>query len=942
MERERPGIRALAVVAALAVSGARSQGALIRVPGDFPDIQRGLDAAAAGDTVLVAEGDYPISAPLTFRGKALTLRAEAGPETTVIRMSSSPDEKERANVVVFEDGEGREAVLDGFTLTGGSPDGGFRATFGGGILLRGASPRIVHCTIAGNRAGRGGGIACLGSAPLIEDCRILANAVGGFGPQEKGGGLYAEDSAPVVIRCEFSGNLAPYYEHGGGVYAEESVLRLEDCDISENDYSGLNCSDSDLTLVDCRVRRNGGPGIGLAAASRASLSRCDLSGNALSGLTCREASAPALIGCTIAGNAAGGISSTLGSLLVSSSTISGNTGGGVLAGEGPSPEITGSIIWGNSGPSLSVSPSAQPRVSFSCIEGVRDWPGEGNISIDPLFCGGGPAKEVQVDASQAGPGDGTAASPYPSLEPALEYSLALSRRSPCRGAGPGGADLGAPAGSCDEPGAESRVVRLAPGKYDAAWLNLAHRISVAGSGETNTEVRGTVLGLRTGATLSDLSVTGGDFGVLLDRGESPNVDRSTFFGIQGGAVACLEGADARLTGCTIRQNLFGVTSDGASPRLTRCEISGNQSSGFYCAGPGSPMLDRCTIRSNGGTGVSCRLNCAPTLLDCSIVENNEVDVDSDWGGGAAVSGGASLTMIRCHVSGNRGTGVTCREADSTATLINCTITGNVSIATPGGGVFATEASPRLINCLISANRGGGLNLMAGSSPTLFNCTITDNPGGGVRCVGEATPVLTNCIVWANPEEDPAICGQFFHTLTDRDPLFRRAGRFDFTRFREPVAGRPFELPDFIEEAGDYRLGPGSPAIDAGEARGAPQDDLEGHGRPCGPAIDLGAYESGDCGAKRTLFIRGDANADGARDLSDAVSILGYLFLGDAGAVRCAKSADSNDDGLLDLTDAVSLLSHLFLGGPPPADPYERCGEDPTPDPLDCQAFPPCP
>src|SRR5262249_55492194 len=75
-----------------------------------------------------------------------------------------------------------------------------------------------------------------------------------------------------------SGNLAPSYEHGGGVYGEESQIRLEDCDISENDYSGVNCSDSELTLVGCRVRRNGGAGVGLVATS-SSLDRCDLSGN---------------------------------------------------------------------------------------------------------------------------------------------------------------------------------------------------------------------------------------------------------------------------------------------------------------------------------------------------------------------------------------------------------------------------------------------------------------------------------------------------------------------------------------------------------------------------------------------------------------------------------------------------------------------------------------
>ena len=147
------------------------------------------------------------------------------------------------------------------------------------------------------------------------------------------------------------------------------------------------------------------------------------------------------------------------------------------AGDGASPEITGSIIWDNPGGPLLAAASATPRVSFSCLEGDPPWPGQGNLSSDPLFCGGGPAGEVFVDASRTSSGDGTAASPYPALEPALGYSLALSPNSPCRRAGPGGADLGAPEGTCGEPGAASRVVRLAPG---ARWVAKSCTSSVRG------------------------------------------------------------------------------------------------------------------------------------------------------------------------------------------------------------------------------------------------------------------------------------------------------------------------------------------------------------------------------------------------------------------------------------------------------------------------------
>jgi len=99
---------------------------------------------------------------------------------------------------------------------------------------------------------------------------------------------------------------------------------------------------------------------------------------------------------------------------------------------------------------------------------------------------------------------------------------------------------------------------------------------------------------------------------------------------------------------------------------------------------------------------------------------------------------------------------------------------------------------------------------------------------------------------------------------------------------------------------------------------------------------MGAYETGTC----LGFLRGDANADGGRDLSDPVRLLEHLFLGGDGP-SCPDAGDADDTGVLDLTDAVYLLGYLFLGGPPPPEPFRGCSADPTPDGLDCASHPPC-
>lgn len=88
------------------------------------------------------------------------------------------------------------------------------------------------------------------------------------------------------------------------------------------------------------------------------------------------------------------------------------------------------------------------------------------------------------------------------------------------------------------------------------------------------------------------------------------------------------------------------------------------------------------------------------------------------------------------------------------------------------------------------------------------------------------------------------------------------------------------------------------------------------------------------------FVRGDVNLDGGIDISDAIAILSALFSG--GLIGCSDAADTNDDGANDIADAVLLLSSLFVPGSMPiSPPSPNCGEDPTPDALDCAGVTGC-
>ena len=76
------------VAISLGLSGGTSPAAadIINVPGDFPTIQAGMDAAMNGDEVVVADGIYTGDGnrDLDFGGKLITVRSANGPDNCII------------------------------------------------------------------------------------------------------------------------------------------------------------------------------------------------------------------------------------------------------------------------------------------------------------------------------------------------------------------------------------------------------------------------------------------------------------------------------------------------------------------------------------------------------------------------------------------------------------------------------------------------------------------------------------------------------------------------------------------------------------------------------------------------------------------------------------------------------------------------------------------
>ena len=174
----------------------------IHVPADQATIQAAIDAATNGDTVLVSDGTYKEN--IDFKGKAITVKSVNGATTTTI------DGGKLDYVVKFTTNEGPTSVLDGFTVTNGSP---------GGINIGGSSPTVQNSTITGNTGCSGIGINIGGAAPLIQNNVISKNVQVGCSSGVGGGGIEVTGASQgaQIIGNTITGNNSGSGVNGGGI-----------------------------------------------------------------------------------------------------------------------------------------------------------------------------------------------------------------------------------------------------------------------------------------------------------------------------------------------------------------------------------------------------------------------------------------------------------------------------------------------------------------------------------------------------------------------------------------------------------------------------------------------------------------------------------------------------------------------------------------------------
>jgi len=256
-----------------------------------------------------------------------------------------------------------------------------------------------------------------------------------------------------------------------------------------------------------------------------------------------------------------------------------------------------------------------------------------------------------------------------------------------------------------------------------------------------------------------------------------------------------------------------------------------------------------------------------------------------------------------------------------------------------GGVAVAEVAPSS-PCAVFGGKGGGAGIAGGGGHATFEGIVPDLapghhvvdfdlPGQGVvamleeavEVVGAAAPPAASHVVSAEVLSDGGTRLHIFGSCFGTQTTVRIGGR--------PLVDATVISPTLIV---GY-----APALAAGEGPGPRTLDLiDPRGQS---SLESAVVYVDPPPPPEVTWIRGDANASGQVDISDAVTILLYLFLGTPASLTCLESADIEAGGAIDIGDPIQLLGYLFRGGSPPAAPYPACGS--AAPAHGCESFTPC-
>ena len=243
-----------------------------------------------------------------------------------------------------------------------------------GIRIKNSTPIMKNCTITNNSGTQGAGIYANGGEIILISCTIEGNTVSLSGDKSlaKGGGIYINGNL-TLINSSVLNNLASAYYYstkvydrwtyskGGGIYVSGN-LTLTNSIVCGNDAYAYTYAGYGTSYADSR-----GGGIYFDGTSL-NATNCIISDNSV----IATAERPTKKG--------GGIYLHSGTANFANCTVAYNENQG-LRNEGGTATAMNCIFWKNSSSQI----SGTATVTYSDVE--DGYPGEGNISFNPIFAG---------------------------------------------------------------------------------------------------------------------------------------------------------------------------------------------------------------------------------------------------------------------------------------------------------------------------------------------------------------------------------------------------------------------------------------------------------------------------------------------------------------------------------------------------------------------------